>query len=111
MPNDFAPFSFAEHEGRFCLMLTEFDACYEIFEEAGYESGGYGWHGVSEALIRLRAPHLAKKIQFDPEASMFVAYGKDRAALEELARLLIRAMNDESLLREALENADAELMD
>ena len=105
MNNDYAPFVLSEQHS---LLLTEFDACYEIFEEAGYESGGYGWHGVAESLIRLKAPHLAKKINFDPEASMFVAYGDDRAALEELARLLISAMNDEVLLKTALENADPE---
>ena len=111
MTNDFMPFLLTENEDSFSLLLTEFDACSEIFDEAGYESGGYGWHGVAESLIRLKAPHLAKKINFDPESSMFCAYGDDRAALEELARLLISTMNDESLLKTALENADAELMD
>lgn len=111
MSSNFAPFSFVEHNGSFSLLLTEFDDFYETFEELGHESGGYGWHGVADALIRLKAPHLAKKIQFDPEGSMFCAYGKDRAALEELARLLLRAMKDDSLLREALENANADLMD
>jgi len=111
MNSDFAPFIFSEHEGNFSLMLTEFDSFAEVFEEAGYDAGGYAWHGVADALIRLHAPYLAKKIQFDPEASMFVAYGKDRTALKELARLLLRTMRDEVLLKTALENADPELMD
>ena len=109
---EFAPFSISHYEdGRFGLILDDFGDCYEIFEEAGYESGGYGWHGVADALIRLKAPHLANKIEFNPEASMFAAYGQDRAAIEELGRLLRSAVDDESLLKNALENADPELMD
>jgi hypothetical protein len=109
---EFAPFSISHYEdGRFGLILGDFDDCYEIFDEFGYENGGYGWHGVAEALIRLKAPHLAKKIKFDPEASMFAAHAKKRDDVEELARLLRAAIDDESLLRSALENADPELMD
>lgn len=109
---EFAPFSVSQYEdGDWGLTLSEFDDCYEIFDEFGYENGGYGWHGVAEALIRLKAPHLAKKIEFDPEASMFAAHAKKRDDLEELARLLRAAIDDEALLRTALENADPELMD
>lgn len=112
MDNEFAPFSVSQYEdGDWGLTLTEFDDCYEIFDEFGYESGGYGWHGVAEALIRLKAPHLANKIEFDPEASMFAALSQDRAAIEELGRLLKSAMNEEPLLKTALKNADPELMD
>ncbi len=82
-----------------------------MFEKNGYESGGYAWHGVAEAMIRLHAPHLGNKVKFDPESSMFVAYGPDREALEQLAALLKRAMTDEALLQSAIENAIPDLMD
>ena len=109
---EFAPFSVTQYEdGDWGLNLSEFDDCYEIFDEFGYESGGYGWHGVAEALIRLKAPHLAEKINFDPEASMFAAHAKNRQDIEELARLLRAALDDEALLKTALENVDPELMD
>jgi hypothetical protein len=109
---EWAPFALSQYdEGGYGLTLGDFDDCWEIFEEYDYEPGGYGWHGVAEALIRLRAPHLADKIEFDPEASLFAAYGTDRAALEELARLMKSAMMDEALLRSALESTDPELMD
>lgn len=109
--NEFAPFRLVENEDGFNLYLDEFDECAETFDEAGYESGGYGWHGVADALIRLKAPHLKKKIEFDPEASLFVAFSQDRAAIEELGRLLRNAIDDKTLLKTALENADPELMD
>jgi hypothetical protein len=51
---------------------------------------------VADALIRLKAPKLKRKIKYDPEAGMFVAYGTDRDALAQLARLL----------REAIEKAN-----
>ena len=111
MDRDITPFIMSAHENSFSLLLTEFDAQGEVFKAAGYESGGYGWHGVAESLIRLHAPQLADKVKFDPESSMFCAYGPDRAALEELGALLKRAMNEPELLKSALENADPELMD
>lgn len=101
----------SESQNSFSLLLTDFDEGAEVFEESDYDPGGYAWHGVADALIRLRAPHLADKIKFDPESSMFAAYGPNRAALEELAALLKSAMDDHSLLRTALENADPDLMD
>ena len=111
MNNQFVPLRLVENEDSFNLYLDEFDQCAEVFEEMDYDGGGYGWHGVADAIIRLNAPHLAGKIEFDPEASLFVAYGPDRAAIEELARLLKSAIDDETLLRTAIENADPELMD
>jgi len=111
MSQNLRPFLMSEHNNSFSLLLTDFSKGAAIFEEHGYESGGYAWSGVAEALIRLRAPHLADKIKFDPESSMFSAYGPDRAALEELAELLKSAMYDHALLKTAIEHADPDLMD
>ena len=86
--NEFAPLQLLEIDGSFSLMLTEFEPWYATFEQMSQEGGGYGWHGVADALIRLKAPKLKKKIDFDPEGSMFVAFGKDRDALVQLAKLL-----------------------
>ena len=69
-----------------------------------------GWHGVADALIRLKAPKLKKKIDFDLEASMFVAFGKDRDALVQLAKLLLEAMAKSEVLMEAIEKANPKLM-
>jgi hypothetical protein len=108
--NEFAPLRLLEGEGSYSVMLTEFDEWAEAFEEAGYEGGGYGWHGVADALIRLKAPKLKKKVKFDPEGSMFVAHGPDREALFELAKLMKLAMSDPAVLREALANVNPRLM-
>jgi hypothetical protein len=112
MPDlDITPFIMSEHKESYRLLLTEFDRGAAVFEANGYDSGGYAWHGVAETLIRLRAPHLADKVKFDPESSMFVAYGPDRDALVELAALLKSAMDDRELLQIAISNADPDSMD
>ena len=108
--NEFAPLRMLEGEGSYSLILTEFDEWFEAFEEAGYEGGGYGWHGVADALIRLKAPKLKKKVRFDPEASMFVAHGPDREAIAELAKLMKEAMTDPAALREVLASVKPGLM-
>ena len=91
-------------------MLTEFAQWEATFEQLSQEGGGYGWHGVADALVRLNAPKLKTKINYDPEGSMFVAYGKDRDALVQLAKLLPRAMTKSDVLMVAIEKADPRLM-
>ena len=109
--NEFAPFRFGKHEDTYSLAFSDFDPTAEVFEERGQEGGGYGWHGVVEALVRLRAPKLKKKLRYDPEASMFVVLSKDREALKQVAGLMREALADPALLRQAIENADPDLMD
>jgi hypothetical protein len=71
---------------------------------------GYGWHGVADALVRLKAPKLKRKFDYDPEGSMFVAFGNNRGALAQLARLMLGAMADPAVLKEAIANANPKLM-
>jgi hypothetical protein len=112
MSGDFAPCRLVEHEnGTFSLVFDDFDATAATFEEMGQEGGGYGWHGVVEALVRMKAPRVAKKLSYDPEASLFAVVSKDRRALATVAGLIRSAIADPQLLREAIENADPELMD
>jgi hypothetical protein len=112
MNDDFAPCRLVEHEGgTFSLVFDDFDATAATFEVMGQEEGGYGWHGVVEALVRMKAPRIAKKLSYDPEASLFAAVSKDRRALATVAGLIRSAMADPQLLREAIENADPELID
>src|SRR4051812_46384145 len=99
MADEFAPLRLLEADGSYTLMLTEFDRWAGTFEEVGQDGGGYGWHAVADALIRLKAPKLKRKVKYDPEASMFVAYGTDRAALVQLAELLLAAMADPAVLK------------
>src|SRR5262249_12980086 len=109
---EFAPCQLvAQEDGTYSLLLTDFDRTAATFEEMGQEGGGYGWHGVVEALVRMRAPKLKRKVRYDPEASMFVAYSKDREALKQVAALIRDAIAQPALLKEAIAKADPELMD
>ena len=112
MKDKFAPCGLCDRgDGSYSLVLSKFPPVEHIFEEMGYEAGGYGWHGMVEALVRMKAPELAPELEYDPEASMFVVISDDPKVLERVAGLIRRAVKSPSLLREALANVDPELMD
>ncbi|MFC5180582.1 Imm51 family immunity protein [Actinomadura harenae] len=60
----------------------------ELVEQRGHEPNGYFWEGVARFLVTTEAPSLQDRVSYDPEGSMFCAYGTDRPALEELGTLL-----------------------
>jgi hypothetical protein len=110
--NEFAPCTLIEsQDGTYQLVFEAFDRTAATFEEMDQEGGGYGWHGVVDALVRMKAPKLRKKLDYDPEASSFVAVSKDKEALKQVAELIRNAVNDPKLLKEAIKKADPELMD
>ncbi|OWK45771.1 Imm51 family immunity protein [Fimbriiglobus ruber] len=110
--NEFAPCQLIDNEdGTYSLIFTDFDGSAAVFEEMDQEGGGYGWHGVVDALVRMKAPKLKKRLDYDPEAGMFVALSKDKEALGQVAELIRNAVNDPKLLKEAIKKADPELMD
>ena len=82
-----------------------------MFEDKGYDGGGYGLHGVAGTVIRMRAPELKGEISFNSEASLFSAKSSSRQALAELSELMSEAIERPALLREAIEKADPDLMD
>lgn len=110
--NEYAPCTLVEHDdGVYSLVFSDFDATAETFEEMDQEGGGYGWHGVVDALVRIKAPKLVRKLSYDPEASMFVVLSKDKDALKEVADLIRKAIADPKLLKQAIEKANPDLMD
>ena len=116
--DEFSPGKLVEHDNpnsRFSLILDPYGPIYkttgEVFERHGLDAGGYAWHGVVDALVRLHAPEIADQVKYDPESSMFAAYGNDRDALKRVAELIREAQNDPKLLEEALKNADPDLLD
>jgi immunity protein 51 of polymorphic toxin system len=110
--NEYAPCKPVDNEdGTFQLLFTDFDKTAATFEELDQEGGGYGWHGVVDALVRMKAPKLRKKVDYDPEGSMFVALSKDKEVLKQVAELIRNAVADPKLLKEAIKKADPDLMD
>ncbi|MDB5310470.1 MAG: hypothetical protein JWO38_4672 [Gemmataceae bacterium] len=94
----------------YSLSFSAFDATNAIFEAEGLEGGGYGWHGVVDALIRMQAPKIKRRLQFDPEGSAFVVLSKSRDALVQVAHLIRSAVADPDILRAALKKANRKLM-
>lgn len=109
----FTPCQFVENTegGSHSLLFTDFHLADDVFEDLDKEGGGYGWHGVTDALVQMSAPKLAAKLDYDPEASMFVALSKDREVLLKVAELIRAAIDDPKLLKRAIKKADPKLMD
>ena len=107
MDNDLAPSKLVEHNGpRFSLIFDDFGPCADAFEARGFEGGGYTWQGVVEALVAKFAPEIADKVKYDPESSMFAAYGTDREALIRVAHLIRDVHQDRALLERVLDSVD-----
>ncbi|MGW4356215.1 immunity 51 family protein [Nocardia sp. NPDC004582] len=112
----YAPLVFFEYDhrpGHFCLMLSDNHmlASEVVFAESGYDGGGYGWAGVARSAVATRAPELADRVSYDPEAGMFVAYGEDAGALRQLGMLLQEAHRDPAVLSGFIEAGDPEWFD
>ncbi|WP_326560305.1 Imm51 family immunity protein [Micromonospora sp. NBC_01796] len=94
--------------GKFSLSLdagsTDVD---DLIAELGHEPNGYFWEGVAQLLVSNEAPALGGRFAYDPEGSMFVAYGTDRAALEELAIRMTAVATDPERMRQLVADAEA----
>lgn len=89
------PFQLTETSpGKYSLLLTTFDAAAPAFSAIGIDGGGYAWEGVARHIITTDDTALGNRINFDPEASMFCAYGDDRAGLEYLGKRLSTLFHD-----------------
>lgn len=99
-----APFAITETSpGNYSLLLTQFEPASEVFDAAGIDGGGYAWEGVARHVGDVIAPELSGRFGLDPEASMFCAYGSDRAALGKLGVELARLFHDASALAKVIE--------
>ena len=93
------PFKLTETSpGKFSLLLTEFSPASDVFEKACHEGGGYSWEAVARQVVEGH-PGLAQRLSFDPESSMFCAYGTDKAALEQLGAELAVLFHDPAKLQ------------
>ncbi|TQS44683.1 Imm51 family immunity protein [Cryptosporangium phraense] len=95
--------------GNFSLLLdagaTPADGA--VFD-AGHEPNGYFWEGVARFLVGTEAPGLKDRFAYDPEGSMFCAYGADREALEDLGMLLDEIAADPARMHDLITAAEAD---
>ncbi len=109
----YAPFVLFEYDhkpGTYCLMLSDNHMIEqaEIFESNGREPNGYGWADVALQAIRSEAPELEKKVEMDPEAGNFVAFGDELEDLQHLAEVLHAAYHDDDELATLVQEAPYE---
>lgn len=100
-------------EGDFSLAFSvpnsDIESAELIFDQMGYDTNGYAWDAVVDALVRMRAPDLVSKLNYNSEGSMFCVESSDPEALKQVAQLIRDALQNVDLLKEALKNADPEL--
>jgi|SRR5690606_4432591 len=106
-------FEYDHNPGNYCLMLSDSHMVdvIDVFEERGHEGGGYDWEAVARQIVRAEAPGLAQRVDFDPEAGMFVAFGSDLEALQLLGRHMHEAFHNRDLLVQWVEGADPDWFD
>jgi hypothetical protein len=99
------PFLLTETEpGKYSLLLTTFDQAAPAFADSGLDGGGYAWEGIAQHVVATEALALHDRVSFDPEASMFCAFGEDRAGLEDLGKRLAALYHDVPRLTELVKS-------
>jgi hypothetical protein len=77
-----------------------------VIEGLDHEPNGYFWEGIAQLLVDTEAPHLEGRFAYDPEGDMFVAYGPDQPALDELATLMTAVATNADRLRQLVALAE-----
>ena len=92
-----------DRRGNYTLMLTDQfmveSAQMAAFEAGGREGCGYSWADVALHGIRTKMPKVEERVGMDPEAGMFVAYGEDLVALQQLGAMLRDVFHDPKTLQ------------
>lgn len=107
----YAPFVLREMDGEASLILADaaFAAKEHVFAERaedGWSGNGYDWNSVIQVLVTEQLdPAAAEKLDYDPEAGTFAAYGP-RPELERLAVVAAATYHDDAKLRDALSRAE-----
>jgi hypothetical protein len=115
-PTRLAPLDLIEYHhkpGTHALILDDsaMAATMDVFDECGCYGNGYGWEGVARSAVRAHAPEISDRVDYDPEAGMFVARSTDRAALERLGMLLRTALHDRTFLADLIRGGDPDWFD
>lgn len=109
----YAPLFLMEYDhkpGHYALILSDDHMVTHeaLFERQDREANGYGWTDTVLGVVREQAPDLLDRLDFDPEAGTFCAYGSDREALEQLGQIVHRLFHDAALLERAVAAAPFE---
>lgn len=93
LDTDLSPCRLIEYGGetspRFGLMLLDLWPAH-FFDGRAVEGNGYTWERIVRHLVGASAPELGERLEYAPEADMFVVRSDDPDALRTIA-ILIRA--------------------
>jgi hypothetical protein len=82
-----------------------------VFGEHGWDGNGYDWGEVGQALALMKMSGRAGCLFFDPEGDYLLVLGPNREIVEELAGWLRAAINNPTLLAEAIRFAEEHGLD
>lgn len=98
-------------EGRFryeYFDVNEPDSSAAWLQAKGFQGGGPSWAGIVHGLVKLKRPELFDALEFDEEADGLVIWSTNRDALFAVARLVTDVKTDETLMKKAIEVANAD---
>ena len=101
------------HPGLYRLILED-DAMakvMDVFDEVGHYGHGHNWEAVARQVLRAHAPECVGLVDYEPEPDRFVAFGRDRPALQRLGELLARALREREFLEQSLRDAEDDWFD
>lgn len=99
-----------QESGRFEMLISDFPAA-DYLESQGWQGGGHSWGAIAGVLLKLNADRaIQEAISFDCEGSMFVAKSETQPPLVALAGLIAQAAADDTVLKRAIDQAEAEGM-
>ncbi len=104
------PFFWTDHDNgsaSVCLNVGNYKP--EIFlprAEEGFEGNGYDWGSLARVFLNEKMPELQPEIGFDPEASMYCVYSKNKNALFEFSKAFKGACENETLIADLFSRAE-----
>jgi hypothetical protein len=110
--SDWEPCRFIDYEdGTLGLLFDDFGPTESYLEERGFMAGGYTWHGIVEALVRVNYPDLVADLEYAPEGSMLAVRSANKQALKRVADLIRQAQQNQQVLRQGIDNADPSIIE
>ena len=106
-----APFYWVDSDNSSSVCMAEIGYRQDIFDsraDEGFEGSGYDWQSLAVVFLQEKMPHLADKIHFDSESSMFCVWANhaDTDALKDFIIAFKNALDDNTLILDLFSRAE-----
>jgi hypothetical protein len=107
MRQDWSPCKIVEYpaelgDPRYAVTFDDFESTRAHLDQKGFESDGYTWSDIIEAVIRQSQPDMLSVLAFDSEASMFCVRSSNLDALGSVVTCIRAAIQDSNVIDRAL---------